>query len=221
MYIVTNWGFFMKLAVIAVAASLALVGCSTTKRGENELDSIKSQKLSTSFKEDTIRIETDCHWYTLNKSNCEIVSIESVATASANGNTESNRRTALIRAGDKARAQVRHFIQEDVSSSRVSTTLAKNVEKATDRLKSRTNVGEVVAMSDTDASKDTNFSIRENSNDTAYNLQETIRVNASGILRGFKVVKQEVVGAQEVSVTIRWDKQSEQFSNQLRKKFGS
>lgn len=211
----------MKLAVIAVAASLALVGCSTTKRGENELDSIKSQKLSTSFKEDTIRIETDCHWYTINKSNCEIVSIESVATASANGNTESNRRTALIRAGDKARAQVRHFIQEDVSSSRVSTTLAKNVEKANDRLKSRTNVGEVVAMSDTDASKDTNFSIRENSNDTAYNLQETIRVNASGILRGFKVVKQEVVGAQEVSVTIRWDKQSEQFSNQLRKKFGS
>lgn len=211
----------MKLAVIAVAASLALVGCSTTKRGENELDSIKSQKLSTSFKEDTIRIETDCHWYTLNKSNCEIVSIESVATASANGNTESNRRTALIRAGDKARAQVRHFIQEDVSSSRVSTTLAKNVEKANDRLKSRTNVGEVVAMSDTDASKDTNFSIRENSNDTAYNLQETIRVNASGILQGFKVVKQEVVGAQEVSVTIRWDKQSEQFSNQLRKKFGS
>ncbi len=214
-------GIYMKLAVIALAASLALVGCSTTKRGEGELDSIRTQKLSTSFREDTIRIETDCHWYTIDKSNCEIISIESIATASANGNTESNRRTALIRAGDRARAQVRHFIQEDVSSSRVSTTLAKNVEKANDRLKSRTNIGEVVQMSDTDASKDTNFSIRENSNDTAYNLQETIRVNASGILRGFKVVKQEVVGAQEVSVTIRWDKESERFSNQLRKKFGS
>lgn len=211
----------MKLAVIALAASLALVGCSTTKRGEGELDGIRTQKLSTSFREDTIRIETDCHWYTINKSDCEIISIESVATASANGNTESNRRTALIRAGDRARAQVRHFIQEDVSSSRVSTTLAKNVEKANDRLKSRTEIGEVVEMSDTDASKDTNFSIRENSNDTAYQIQETIRVNASGILRGFKVVKQEVVGAQEVSVTIRWDKETERFSNQLRKKFGS
>jgi hypothetical protein len=75
-------------------------------------------------------------------------------------------------------------------------------------------------MSDTDAEKDTNFSVRENSNDTAYQLQETIRVNASGILRGFKVVKQEVVGAQEVSVTIRWDKDSERTANQLRKKFG-
>jgi len=39
-------------------------------------------------------------------------------------------------------------------------------------------------------------------------------------LRGFKVVKQEVVGAQEVSVTIRWDKDSERTANQLRKKFG-
>ena len=221
MYIVTNWGFFMKLAVIAVAASLALVGCSTTKRGENELDSIKSQKLSTSFKEDTIRIETDCHWYTLNKSNCEIVSIESVATASANGNTESNRRTALIRAGDKARAQVRHFIYEDVSSTRVSKTLAKNVEKASDRMKSRTSVGDVVQMSDKEAEKDTNYSIRENSNDTAYQLQETIRVSAEGILRGFRVVKQEVTGPQEVTVTIRWDLDSDRTSRSLMKKFGN
>ena len=76
-------------------------------------------------------------------------------------------------------------------------------------------------MSDTDAEKDTNHSIRENSNDTAYQLSETIRVNAQGILRGFKVIKQEIVGSQEVAVTIRWDKESEKVSNQLRKKFGN
>lgn len=126
----------------------------------------------------------------------------------------------MIRASDRARAQVRHFIQEDVNSSRVQNTLAKNVEKASDRMKSRTTTGEVVAMSDTDAEKDTNHSIRENSNDTAYQLQETIRVNAQGILRGFKVTKQEVVGPQEVSVTIRWDKDSERTSNMLLKQFG-
>jgi hypothetical protein len=210
----------MKLLAI-VLVTISLVGCSTTKRGEGEFDPIRSQKLSTSFKQDTIKIETDCAWYSLNKSNCEITSIEAIGTASTNGNTESNRRTALIRAGDRARAQVRHFIQEDVSSSRVTNTLAKNVEKASDRIKSRTSIGEVVAMSDSDAEKETNHSVRENSNDTAYQLQETIRVNSSGILRGFKVIKQEITGPQEVAVTIRWDKESDRTANQLRKKFGN
>jgi hypothetical protein len=210
----------MKYTLLALAIA-SLVGCSSTKRGEGELDPIRSQKLSTSFKSDTIKIETDCSWYTINKSDCAIISIESTGTASSNGNTESNLRTALIRAGDKARANVRHFIQEDISSSRVNNTIAKNVEKANDRLKSRTNIGEEVKMSDTDAEKDTNYSIRENSNDTAYQLTESIRVNASGILRGFRVSKQEVVGKQAVTVTIRWDKESERTSNSLRKQFGN
>lgn len=211
----------MKLKVMAVMVAIALVGCSTAKKGEGELEAIRSQKLSTSFKADTIKIETDCSWYSISKTDCDIVSIEAIGTASANGNTESNRRTALIRAGDRARANVRHFIDEEINSSRVNTTLAKNVEKATDRVKSRTVDGDTVSMSDSDAEKDTNFSIRDNSNDTAYGLTETIRVNASGILRGFKVVKQEVIGKQEVSVTIRWDKDSERASNMLRKKFSN
>ena len=210
----------MKYTLIALAIA-SLVGCSSTTRGQGELDPIRSQKLSTSFKSDTIKIETDCSWYSINKSDCAIISIESTGTASANGNTESNLRTALIRAGDKARANVRHFIQEDVSSTRVNNTIAKNVEKANDRVKSRTNIGEEVKMSDSDAEKDTNYSIRENSNDTAYQLTESIRVNASGILRGFRVAKQEVVGKQEVAVTILWDKESERTSNSLRKQFGN
>jgi hypothetical protein len=211
----------MNFKLLALITALSLAGCSGMKRGEGEFDQIRNQKLSTSFKQDTIRIETDCAWYSWDKSNCAITSIEAVGTASSNGNTDNNRRTALIRAGDRARANVRHFIQEDVSSSRVTNTLAKNVEKASDRMKSRTTTGEVVAMSDSDAEKDTNHSVRENSNDTAYQLNETIRVNAQGILRGFRVIKQEVVGPQEVAVTIRWDKESEQVSNQLRKKFGN
>lgn len=210
----------MKYTLLALAI-VSLVGCSTVKRGEGEFDQIRNQKLSTSFKQDTIRIETDCAWYTPFKSDCEIVSIEAIGTAATNGNTESNRRTALVRAGDRARAQVAHFMKEEVTSSRVQNTLAKNVEKASDRMKSRTTTGEVVAMSDTDAEKDTNHSIRENSNDTAYQLSETIRVNADARLRGFKVIKQEVTAPQEVAVTIRWDKQSDRVSNQLRKQFGN
>lgn len=211
----------MNFKLLALVTALSLAGCSGMKRGEGEFEQIRNQKLSTSFKQDSIRVETDCAWYTPWKSQCDIVSIEAVGTASTNGNTESNRRIALIRAGDRARASVRHFIQEDISSTRVTNTLAKNVEKASDRMKSRTTTGEVVSMSDTDAEKDTNHSVRENSNDTAYQLSETIRVNSQGILRGFRVVKQEVIAPQEVAVTIRWDKESENVSNQLRKKFGN
>lgn len=199
---------------------IALTACSTPKRGEGELEPIRSQKLSTSFKRDTIRIETDCAWYKPWKSDCEISAIEIVATATTNGNSENNLRTALTRAEMTAKANIRHFLQEEVSSQRVKTTLAKNVEKASDRIKSRTTTGEEVKMSDTDAEKDTNYSIQENSNDTAYTLQETIRTNAQGILRGFKIAKQEVTGPQQVSVTLRWDKDSDRASSVLRKKFG-
>jgi histone acetyltransferase (RNA polymerase elongator complex component) len=206
--------------LILIPIVLALTACSTAKRGEGELEPIRNQKLSTSFKKDTIRVETDCAWYKPFKSDCDIVAIEVTATAATNGNSENNLRTALTRAQMTAMANVRHFIQEEVKSERVKTTIAKNVEKANDRMKSRTTVGEEVKMSDTDAEKDTNYSVRENSNDTAYQLTETIRTNAQGILRGFKVVGQEVTGAQQVSVTMRWDKDSDRAASMLRKKFG-
>jgi hypothetical protein len=137
--------------LIVCATVIALTGCGIFDKKSDEPESIRNQKLSTSFKGDTIRIETDCAWYKPFKSDCDVVSIEAIATASANGNTDSNRRTALIRAGDRARASVRHFIQEDLNSTRTQNTLAKNVEKASDRVKSSTVNGETVAMSDTDA----------------------------------------------------------------------
>lgn len=208
----------MKLAIIALSVA-TLVACSSNPV-TNSNEPIRNQKLSTSFTADGIKIESDCSWYSFNKNECNIVSIESTAVAATNGNSESNRRTALIRAGDRARAQVRHFINEEVSSSRVTGTIAKNVEKASDRLKSKTVDGETVAMSDTDAEKDSSHNVRENSNNTAYQLTETIRVNATGILRGFKTIKQEVVGPQEVSVTIRWDSGSDRQANELNKRFG-
>lgn len=211
----------MKLKVITFAIALSLAGCSTSKKGEGEFDQIRNQKLSTSFKQDSIKIETNCSWYTWDKNNCDVVAIESIASTATNGNSENNLRTALVRANMIARANVRHFISEEISSDKVKTTIAKNVEKASDRMKSRTTVGETVNMSDSDAEKDTNFSVRENSNDTAYQLTETIRTNAQGILRGFRIAKQEVTGKQTVTVTIRWDLESDRTSNQLRRKFSN
>jgi len=203
----------------ALIIVIALTGCSTFKRGEGEIGLIKDQKLSSSFKQDTIKIETNCKWYNPFKTDCEVIAIESVASTSTNGNSENNLRTALVRANMMARANVRHFIQEEITSTKVKTTVAKNIEKANDRLKSRAEMGEVVKMSDDEAEKETNYAVRENSNNTAYTLTETIRTNAQGILKGFKTTKQEVTGNQTVTVTIRWDIQSDRASDTLRRRF--
>lgn len=204
---------------IACIATVMLVGCGSIKTNDNE--PIRNQKLSTSFVAEGIKIESDCAWYTIDKSNCNIVSIESVGTAPTNGNTINNRQTAFTRADLRARANIRHFLQEEITSSRVTNTIAKNVEKANDRIKTKINEGDSVSMSDDEAKKDTNYAIRENSNDTAHQVTETIRANAVGILRGFRVIKQEVTGPQEVSVTIRWDLDSDRTAQQLRKRFGN
>ena len=202
------------LTVIAVAIS----GCSTAVTNSNE--QIRNQKLSTSFVGEGIRIETNCAWYKPWKNDCEIVSIEAVATAPTFGNTVPNRKNALTVAEMYAGANVSHFIKQNITSSRVTSTIAKNVEKARDKLNTNHGDHEVIEMSDKEA-RATNVSVRENSNDTAVQLTTTVRANSTAILRGFKVIKQEVVGAQEVAVTIRWDKHSETTAKLLESKFGS
>ena len=206
----------MKSFAIAAITLAALAGCSTVRTNTDE--PIRNQKLSTSFTQEGVKIETNCAWYTIDKSNCEVIAIESVGTATTNGNTSNNRNTALTRAELRAKANVRHFLQEEITSSRVNTTIAKNVEKAKDVVNVKS-TGEVT-MTDQEA-KESNSSVRENSNDTAHQVTETVRANAQGILRGFKDVKQEVTGPQEVSVTIRWDLDSDRTAQQLRKRFGN
>lgn len=207
-------------SLATIAAIVSLTACGSMKSVTNGDTAIRNQKLATSFVQEGIKIETDCAWYKpwQSEADCQIVSIESTATATTNGNTVNNRNTALTRAKMKAAANVSHFIKEDVTSSRVTQTIAKNIEKASDKLNAQGNGG-VVEMTDQEASK--THSVRENANDTAHHLTETVRMNSTSILRGFKVAKQEVVGDQEVSVTIRWDKTTEAVSNQLARKFGA
>ena len=75
-------------------------------------------------------------------------------------------------------------------------------------------------MSDKEANEKSS-SNRENSNNTARTLTNTVRVNSSAILRGFKIIKQDVIGPQEVLVTIRWDRDSDSVADKLGKRFGS
>jgi len=206
----------MKLKLAAIAIAIAVTGCASTKNeGEGP---VKTQKLATSFAGEKIKIETSCTWHLFRKNECEVVAIESTATATSFGNTANNRKTALIVAEMRANANVSEFISKDISTTKVTSTLAKNLEKANDKVKSGNNDSGTVEMSDKEAAS---ISLRENNNETVHNLTETIRTNSRAILKGFMKIKEEVVGNQEVLVTIRWDKDSESAAETLRKKFGN
>jgi hypothetical protein len=207
----------MKTKLAAITIAIILAGCASTKQNEGE-GPIKTQKLSTSFATEKIKIETKCVWYKLWKAEeCEVVSIESTASAATFGNTTNNRKNALTVAEMKANAQVAEFINKEIATTRVTTTIAKNIEKANDKVKSNKDADDnVVELSDKEAAT---ISLRENGNETAHNLTETIRTSSQTILRGFMKVNEEVVGNQEVSVTIRWDKDSERAADMFRKKF--
>jgi hypothetical protein len=211
----------MKLKLVAVTSAFILSACGLTKSPvTNTDDPIRSQRLSTSFVADGVKIETDCKWYKPWKEDCEIIAIESTAVTFTNGNSSANMRNALLIAGDKARAQVSHFIREDITSFRVTETIAKNVEKARDVVAKNPENNKTVEMSDKEANEKSS-SNRENSNNTARTLTNTVRVNSSAILRGFKIIKQDVIGPQEVLVTIRWDRDSDSVADKLGKRFGS
>jgi hypothetical protein len=220
----------VKTKLTALVLALALVGCSSTKQAASieggQITAINAQKLTTNFKRKGVKLEWECAWGTgafgLTNAMCskgDIKAIEVTAYATSNGNSENNRETAFKVAEMKAKAKLRHFIHEDVYSSSVVNVMAKNVEKANDRIKNRIKSDEDVAMSDEDASKDTNFAIRENSNDTVRTVTESIRTQAQGILKGIQVADESIVDRQTVAVTIRWDKDSEKSANYFSKKF--
>jgi len=203
---------FAKLAVLAVAVSLTACGSMNSAKGP-----IADQKLATSFVSEKIKIETNCSWFGMG-SDCQLVAIESTGTAVSFGNTANNRRIAMKRAEMQANVNVAEFLSKEVSSNRVNETIAKNIEKATDRVRSGKADGSTVEMNDQEAK---NISLQENQNTTAVTLTETIRTSSRAILKGFVKIEEKVVGDQEVAVTIRWDKNSDSTASQLRKRFGN
>ena len=202
----------MKKTLTVLAITAVLAGCSTTK-SVNPDEPIRNQKLSTSFVSEGIKVETDCAWYKVGKSECDVVSIESTAVAWTNGATAVQIGEARKVARMEASANVAHFLNEKVTSDRVTSVIAKHIEKAKDQI--TTDKSE---MSDKEA-QSINTANRENANDTARTVTRTINTNAQAILKGFKTVKEEVVSQQEISVTIRWDLESDRAAAQLRKRF--
>ena len=98
--------------------------------------------------------------------------------------------------------------------------MTKNIEKANDRIKNRINNAEEVALSDDDAMKESNWAVRENSNDIARTVTDIIKTQASGILRGVYVSDEKIVDRQTAKVTIRWDRDSDRAQQVMRRKFG-
>lgn len=180
----------MNKSLVTIAVALGIAGCSSTPK----VDTVREEVLSTSFQQESIRVQTNCRWYTWDKKNCEITRVESVGVAASNGGTAVNRSNALLRACDTARANVRHWFREEVVSDRITKTVADSVEKSTST--------ETQGTAETTKSESSN---RGNDNNTKYTVTHNIRVQASGHLEGFRVVKQNVVGNQEVSCTIQWD----------------
>jgi len=207
------------------AVILLVTACSSNKPLTTEspqTTAIGNQRLVSNFTRKGIKLEWECGYLT-SQSNCskgDFSAIEVTSYAPSNGNSDFNREDAFKVAELRAKAKLRKFIQEDVSTSEVTTTLTKNIEKANDKIKSK--IGETsdaVAITDIEAEKDTNVAVRENSNDITRTVIETIRVQASGILKGVYVLDEKIVDRQTVQVTIRWDKKSEKASDYLNEKF--
>lgn len=204
----------MKLAKFSTLVLIAsLAACSSTKT-VNPDEPFRNQTLNTSFSQDGVKIITDCKWYKPFQDNCEIVAIEATATTWTNGATAVQVNEARKVARAEAFANVSHFIKTQITSTRVVSTMAKHVEKAKDQY----NGQEESEMSDKEAKT---ISARENSNDTARTVTRTVREHSESILRGFREIKTEKIGQQELAVTIRWDKDSERAAKFMRQKFGN
>ena len=247
----------MKLSILATAVAVVVfAGCSSSpknnvERNEAAIDpgpqtTISSQRLATTFARQGIKIEWRCEGTSRNPSqpprDCdkgEIMSIEVTAYATSNGNSESNRETAFRVAEIKAKAKLRHFIHEDITSTRSVNTLVRNVEKASDRMRNRIRTNDEIEMSDEEALRilnnekqgaqqvqrnddvesGDNVARRMNANNTVRTFVENVRQQAQGILIGVRVVDERIVDRQTVSSTIRWDQHSDGFARQLRRKF--
>lgn len=223
----------MKLSLVAVAMAmaLALAGCGSTKApttttGAGQITPITAQKLSSNFTRQGIRVEFDCAWGTgmfgMTDAVCvktDLKSIEVTDYAASFGNSEAQRENAFRKAELAAKAKLRRFLSEDVNTTQVKTTFAKNVEKANDRIKQRISANEEVSMTDDEATRETNWAVRENTNEAVENLTTTIRVSAAGILRGVRVSDARIVDRQTVQVTIRWDRDTDRAAEFLRKRF--
>jgi hypothetical protein len=168
---------------------------------------VKQQKLSTYFEDDGIRVNWECidrNGWTLNLTCSESVieEIEATVTIPANGGSNCNGTSANQVGQLESMAMIARFINEEITTERVVTLMAQNVEKADDTYRNPiagTNQNNVnaprlpavvgITSSEPQAPRDPNtpnmnFAVRSNINDTVRDLNTVVRGNAQAIMRG-------------------------------------
>lgn len=215
----------MKRPILTLSIIAVLAGCSSTPSTDaQQADVIQDQRLVSTFARNNIKLEWSCKWFTgITDRTCvkgNITAIEATGYAPSYGNTEVLRETAFSVAHDVALDKMVRFIKQDLTSSRVTRTLTKNVEKANDLIKTNSvnnaEVSDEDALTGSGGSTDTN---RANVNETVRSVVENIRSQASGIVRGSQVIDEQVVDKKTVSVTVRWSIQTADQSKSLNKYF--
>ena len=109
------------------------------------------------------------------------------------------------------------FIKQDLTSSRVTHTLTKNVEKANDLIKHSAKA--TAEESEEAANADSSETDRSNVNETVRTVIENTRTQASGIVRGAQIIDEKVVDPKTVAVTVRWSVQNSEQSSNLQNYF--
>ena len=224
----------MKNATSITLLSILIMtttGCSMFGGKADKVDvpkttAVKQQKLSTYFEDDGIRVNWECidrNGWTLNLTCSESVieEIEATVTIPANGGSNFNGTSANQVGQLESMAMIARFINEEITTERVVTLMAQNVEKADDTYRNPidgTNQNNVnaprlpavvgITSSEPMAPRDPNtpnmnFAVRSNINDTVRELNTIVRGNAQAIMRGttFDVDQKD---DQLIQITATW-----------------
>jgi hypothetical protein len=221
------------IGLIAVTTT----GCSMFGSKADSVDvprseAITRQKFSTFFEDDGIKINWECidrDWFPSLGFSCEesvIESVEATITIPSNGGTDFNAYVASQVGQVEVMGMLVRFINTEITSERVVTLMAQNVEKADDTYRnpitgtgqnagSRPDIPAVIGMSSREAPRDPNpnmnFALRSNVNSTVRDLNTEVRGTAKGRLIGV-AFNYDQRDDQLLQITGLWDrKRAEQL----------
>jgi len=220
--------------VLLSALIVTTPGCSMFGNKADNVEvpkttAVTKQKLSTYFEDDGIKVNWECidrNGWTLNITckESEIKSIEATITIPSNGGTNFNGASANQVGQLESMAMIARFINEDITTERVVTLMAQNVEKADDTYRNpikgtgQNNVNAprlpaVVGITSSEpmAPRDTsrpnmNFAVRSNINDTVRELNTVVRGNSQAIMRG-TVFEVDQKDDQLIQITATWHRE--------------
>ena len=186
-----------------------VAGCAAT-RSEPDASTQNSQRMATTFKRDGVKLEWSCKWGTgITKATCvkgDFIGIEVSAYAPSVAN-------------DLALAKLAQFLSTEVKTSRTTKILTRNLEKTNQMLLSgKTIAGEVTFDDDeTPPARGSNEQALQTDSSVASSVVEVLTIKSQRILKGVRVIDEKIVDAKTVSVTVRWDAESEDARQEIDK----